>query len=287
MVAAVRVFREEAGIELAGIGLQNEPYFHEPYASAILDARRFVELIKVTGARFEREGIRTPLFMPEEVFSQTASMNRYLTALNADAAAQRYCPIVAVHGYDEQGRGEARPDFPQWAALWKRAQAGAGSKELWMTETYPGFKDWGSALGYAVTLYGSLEFGNIGLWTSWGIEGQLLSQGAPNAAWYACSQFYRWVRPGAVRLGAASADPEVLATAYLNDAAHGGKLACVLINRADAARAVRLKIGAPKSGAKLAVSRTDRVSRRAAAGVPEAGGVVLLPPRSVSTVYEE
>ena len=98
MVALVRVFQEE-GVELAAIGLQNEPAFDEPYASAILDPKRFVELIRVVGRRFEKEGIHMRLFMPEEVFvSQKASWNAYIAALNADPEAEKYCDIVATHG---------------------------------------------------------------------------------------------------------------------------------------------------------------------------------------------
>ncbi len=284
MVAAVHMFREEAGIELAGIGLQNEPAFHEPYPSAILDTEHFVELIKATGRRFEREGIRVPLFMPEQVFSQTRSMDQYIDALNADPAAERHCDIVATHGYDARGVGEARPDFSAWTAMWNRAQRGSVPKEMWMTETYPGFRGWGSAFNYALYLYGSLEYGNIGLWTSWGIEGQLLSRGKPNASLYTCSQYYRYIRPGARRVTSQSSDGQVLVTSYVNDARHGGGLVCVLINNGDSATAVRLSVrGGPDHG-RLAVSTTDRVRRHQQRDTVARDEAILLPPKSVTSV---
>ena len=286
MVAAVRMFEEEAGITLTAVGVQNEPAFHEPYPSAILDARRFVELIKVVGKRFEREGIKARLFMPEQVFSQVTSMRAYIDALNGDREAENYCDIVATHGYDPTGTKGASPEFPAWTRMWERAQRGTVPKEMWMTETYPGFRGWQSAFAYGLYLYGSLEYGNIGLWTSWSIEGQLINQGRPNAAFYVCSQFYRHIRPGAVRVASASTDGTVLATSYVNDERHGGKLVSILINNADRARAVRVDVRGRAAAAGWAVSRTDQVSRQADAGTAGRGELVLLPARSVTTISE-
>ena len=287
MVAAIHMFREEAGIELAGIGLQNEPAFHEPYPSAILDPEHFVELIKVAGRRFEREGIEMPLFMPEQVFSQTASMNQYIDALNADPAAEKHCDIIGTHGYDAKGVGEARPDFSAWKAMWNRAQRGSVPKEMWMTETFPVFRGWESAFRYALYLYGSLEYGNIGLWTSWSIESQLLTRGKPNASLYTCSQYYRYIRPGARRVTSASSDGQVLATSYVNDAEHGGGLVTVLINNGDTAKAVRLSARGGPRHRRLAVTSTDPVRRHEERGTVNADALILLPPESVTSLVGE
>ncbi len=287
MVAVYRMFQEEAGIDLAAIGLQNEPAFHEPYASAILDPGRFVELIKVVGRRFEREGIPARLYMPEQVFTQTPSMNAYIDALNADPDDERYCDIVATHGYDAEGVAEARPAFDAWTAMWERAQQGSKPKEMWMTETYPAYRGWESAFRYGLYLYGSLEYGRIGLWTSWSIEGQLVHRGRPNSAFYVCSQFWRYIRPGARRIASGSSDPQVLATSYVNDAEHGGGLVTVLINNADKARAVRLSVAGRPVGDEVRMLRTDRVRRRADGGTVAADGLVLLPARSVTTVLAD
>ncbi|MFO7955880.1 MAG: glycoside hydrolase family 30 beta sandwich domain-containing protein [Candidatus Brocadiia bacterium] len=287
MVAAVRMFQEEAGIDLTAIGLQNEPAFHEPYASAILDPQRFVELIKVVGRRFEEEGIDTRLFMPEQVFTQYRSMHQYIDALNADPEAQRYCDIIAVHGYDPTGvRGEA-PKFPEWEAMYERAQRGGVPKEMWMTETGMNGSSWGSAMGIGRILYGSLEYGNMGLWTSWSIEGQLVRRSRPNPGFYAASQFYRHIRPGAVRVASTSSSEDVLVTSYVKDADHGGGVATVLINESESARAVRLSVSGRPAPRTLDVSRSDRVRRHDEAGRQPADDLILLPPRSITTVVGE
>ncbi|MFO8007260.1 MAG: hypothetical protein R6V05_05935 [Candidatus Brocadiia bacterium] len=287
MVAVYRMFQEEAGIELAAIGLQNEPAFHEPYASAILDPGHFVELIKVVGRRFKQEGIPARLYMPEQVFTQTGSMHRYIDALNADPEAEKYCDIVATHGYDAKGVGEARPTFDAWTAMWERAQEGSVPKEMWMTETYPAYEGWESAFRYGLYLYGSLEHGHIGLWTSWGIEGQLINRGRPNPAFYVCSQFWRYIRPGARRVTSTSSDPQVLATSYVNDGQHGGGVVTVLINNADEARAVRREVAGRPVGREVRLLTTDRVRRRADGGTVAADGLMPLPAKSVTTVLAE
>src|SRR4028118_2081512 len=106
MVAVVKAFQQRAGIDLLGIGLQNEPTFHEPYPSAILDYQKFALLIKVVGKRFEKEGIKTRLYMAEQVSgSQDGAWNffrdnhAYLKAVKDDPEADKYCDIFAIHGY--------------------------------------------------------------------------------------------------------------------------------------------------------------------------------------------
>jgi hypothetical protein len=79
----------------------------------------------------------------------------------------------------------------------------------------------------------------------------------------------------------------VLATSYVNDAAHGGALVSVLINTADSARAVRLAVGGRPAPAHISLTRTDRVNRHADVGAPPSGGLILLPPKSVTTVVGE
>jgi O-glycosyl hydrolase len=286
MVAVVRMFGEE-GVGLAAIGLQNEPAFDEPYPSAILDPHRFVELIKIVGRRFQKDGIHTRLFMPEQVFSQKDSMDAYIAALNADPEAEKYCDIVATHGYDESGTRGQSMGFPAWQDMWKRAQSGAVPKDLWMTETGFGYRDWASALNTGVTVYGGLEAGNMGLSTTWSIEGQLVDRGKPNPTFYVCSQFFRHIRPGARRVSSECTAPGVLATSYVNDAAHGGALVSVLINTADSAQAVKLAVNGRPAPARLSLTRTDRVNRHADVSAPPSGGLILLPPKSVTTVVGE
>lgn len=285
MVAIYRLFQEEAGIDLYAIGLQNEPTFHEPYASAILDPTRFRELIKVAGRRFEAEGIPVRLLMPEQVFSQTSSMNAYIDALNGDPEAERYCNIIATHGYAADGVGGANPSFAAWTAMFNRSQQGSVAKELWMTETFPEYSGWGSALNYAMYLYGALEYGQINLWTSWAYENQMRQSGRPTMSLFTTSQFFRYIRPGAVRIRTVSpVASNVFATSFLNNVANGRRLVSVLVNNGNEHRLVRLSALSGELPAAFSVTRTDSKTRHGSFGTMAGNGLLILPPQSVTSL---
>ncbi len=278
MVALARVFREE-GVDLYAIGFQNEPAFCEPYASAILDPSHFVRLIKVAGCHFQAEGVQPRLFMPEEVFTQTASLRAYIAALTADPAAQKLCGAVACHyGY----RPGAISSPAEWEDVWKRCQGGALPEQFWVSETGISYRDWPSAVQAAVALYRALEDGNISLWATLPPNGRLDRPDRQGPALDVWAPFFRHVRPGARRVTSTSSAPDVLATSYVNDDAHGGALVCVLINTADSARAVRLTVSGGPAPARFRLTRTDRVDHDADAGSAAPGDLVLLPPASVT-----
>ena len=230
-MAAILLLKEEAGIEVAAVGPQNEPAFNEPYASAILSPQKFAELIAVIGPRFEAEGIDTLIMMPEQVFSQGFyPMSAYIDAVQAHPVANQYTQVIATHGYAQDGVGAGQPDFSAWSTMWNNASAGTYPKELWMSETFPQDSGFGSALNYAMFLYGALRYGNIGLWTSWSIENQLIRLGQPLDQFHAFKNYSKYIRPGAVRVGMTDGG-DIYATAY-EDAANE-TLTLVIVNLGD------------------------------------------------------
>ena len=278
MVAAVRVLKEEADIDLYAIGMQNEPAFCEPYGSAILDPSHFVDLIKAAGSRFAREGIATKLYMPEQVFSQGSySMQQYIDSVQADSTADSLCGIVATHGYAEDGIQPGQPDYSQWGAMWTNAVAAPHPKELWMTETSPPCDTWTQALSLAGAMHGALTAGNVSFWTLWDIEGTLLKGGLRTPAFDTAHHYYGFIQPGWKRIACAATNQDLLASAY-----HGGDLATVvLINKGTNSLAVKL------DGAVFPSSWRARLSslNRSFESKPNVtNGTVLLPPGSVATL---
>lgn len=279
MIALVRMMEQEAGITLYAIGLQNEPAFNEPYPSAILDPVRFANLVAVVGPRFAAEGITTKLYLPEQVFGQGFySMNQYIDALRANTEANKYCKIIATHGYANDGIGAGQPDYSAWSGLWTYAQRG-NPRELWMTETYPEYSGWNSALSYAGALHGSLTAGNISLWTSWNIEGQLISRGQPTDSFWTFRQFSRFVRPGAVRIAATTAQEDILASAYIHETDQTATV--VLVNKG--IQALVVDVDDPRLPAtwERHVTQQYRYGEQMA---DHMGGKLVLPPSSVTTL---
>ncbi|MFH0759210.1 MAG: T9SS type A sorting domain-containing protein [Bacteroidota bacterium] len=230
MVAVVRMFEQEAGIHIEAIGLQNEPAFDEPYASAILDPFYFASLIEVVGKRFESEGITTRLFMPEQVVGQYNNSNaQYLDALQHNAEANPYCDIYAVHGYGEDGITPGVPSYGDWVVMYDQAQLGEYPKKVWMTETHIGYSGWNSAISTAGAIHGGLWAGNISLWTNWSFGDMQLTRNVPNSTFYASKNYFRYIRPGAVRVGTQSSHADVLATAFEHSG--DGTFTVVLVNK--------------------------------------------------------
>jgi O-glycosyl hydrolase len=232
MAALVKAMKQEAGIDILAIGLQNEPYFNEPYPSAILGGAQFVQLMKIVGDRFKNEGLsQVGFYMPEQVFGigwGDYSCEGYLSTLKSDPAADEYCQYFAVHGYDGTGITSGFPTYNHWASMTALALQGDHPKETWMTETYIGYSDWTSALNLAGAIHGSLWAGKISLWTNWSFDGMQVSKNIPNSAFYVSKNWFKYIRPGAVQVDCKSDNPNLLATAFENP---DGKYALVIINK--------------------------------------------------------
>ena len=233
MVATVKLFQNNAGITLDALGPQNEPAFTEPYASAVLSPRKFAELIPIIGERFKMENISTKIYMPEQVFSQNHySMAEYISALRSSAPADEFTSIIATHGYDTDGVGEKQPTYDGWSTLWRQSQRCQYSKEMWMTETFPQYDNWNSALSLAGAIHGALVHGNVGLWTLWSIEGTLMDKGSPTASFYTSKNYYKYIRPGARRVKATADAADILVSSFVHK--ENRTVTIVLINKSNA-----------------------------------------------------
>lgn len=284
MVAVVRAFKEEADIDLAAIGLQNEPFFNEPYASAILGGEQFAKLIEIVGDRFEKEGINhVGLYMPEQVFGNqwgTYSNEGYLATLRENGKADAYTNYFAVHGYDGSGITADFPTYSNWANLFDLTQQGDYPKELWMTETHIGYEGWMSAMQLAGAIHGSLWAGNITLWTNWAFGDMQLTQNVPNSSFYTSMNYFKYIRPGAVRVETTTDHADVLATAFENE---DGRFTVVLINKGNGV--VSIKLGGNDLPPVYSGFRTSRYENFASIKTDiHTDGRFLLPPSSVTTL---
>lgn len=281
MVAVVRMFSEEAGIDLRAIGLQNEPSFDEPYASAILDPEHFAELIEIVGKRFEAEGISTGFFMAEQVVGQSINSNdMYIEALQSNAGANPYCDIFAVHGYGEDGITPGIPSYDEWIHYYEKAREEPYPKDLWMSETFIGYSDWNSAMSTAGAMHGALWAGNISLWTNWAFEDMQLTRNEPNSTFYTSKHYFKYIRPGAIRVETSTDHPDILATAF--EHAENGTFTVVVINKGKYPVSVELAGSNLPNGFK--VFRSSEFENFIEVD-SLAGEMFVLPAGSVTTLY--
>ena len=280
MVAAVKMFREEANIDLYAIGPQNEPAFNEPYPSAVLSPIKFAELIAVIRARFQNEGLGTKIFMPEQVFSQSHySMTQYINAVKANNATDQYAEIIATHGYAEDGVGEQNPTYQGWTDLWNSSQSCHYPKELWMSETYPEYRNWQSAFSLAGAIHGALVYGNVSLWTLWDIEGTLMDRGKPTASFYTSKNYYKFIRPGARRIDVSETHNDILASAFIDF--KNEILTTVLINKSSAP--LKVTILGDSIPTIYDMYETAEYVNFKYKGRYSAGQLIILTPKSIAT----
>lgn len=287
MAAVVKAFKDRCGIEITAIGLQNEPYFNEPYSSAIISGEELGKLIVIAGKRFEKEGLsNVSFFSPEQVFGNNwgaYSVDGYLNSLRANTEADAYVKYFAVHGYDGSGITSGFPDYSNWTALWEKISTEPNAKEMWMSETHVGYTDWQSAMQTAGAIHGSLWAGNISLWTNWSFETMQLTKNKPNSTFYASKNYFKYIKPGALRVNTNSAHKDLMPTAFVNE---NGQFVMVIINKGGVS--LPTNINGQNLPQSFSVYRTSEVENFVNAGqYKPADAPIIIPASSIVTLVAD
>jgi O-glycosyl hydrolase len=198
--------------------------------------------VKIFGSEnmLEMEGKSNnwPYFYHQGIKNNNASIN------NID--------ILAVHGYSD---GVSATSGSELAKMWVNHAEQFSipmNKPVWMTETsgysdsWNGSSDTPGALNLAMDIYSGLNFGNMQAWIWWqgseasGISNySLMSNNTCGKKYYVSKHFYRFIRPGAVRVKSTSDDPEVFVTSF--EQAEKGTITLVLINNGTEAKSVSVQ----------------------------------------------
>ncbi|WP_028666332.1 PKD domain-containing protein [Runella zeae] len=280
-VAYCRIFKREIGVDIFALSVQNEPRFSQSYQSCVYDGDALRDLIKVVGRRFKKEGLITKLFLPEDVGFLDGVRGMTIPALN-DADARQYVDIVATHGYAFDGIAPSSTDAKTWETMY--GWGAQYNKQHWMTET-SGFKNTlEGANDLAKAMYTAFRFGNVSAWVFWTFstdkvdEYSLMSaSGEKSKRYYVSKQFYKYIRPGAVRVEANSSASDVLTLAFSNN----GVSTVVLINLSNSDKALKIAGGA----AKYRVIKTGTTDDAKESEAIEKDGVFVVPAKGVTTLY--
>ncbi len=233
--AMIHIVKEETGIDLYAISLQNEPQFNQPYASALLPADKMAQLLAVVARRFAVEGIQTRLFMPEAL-PQQKGISEYIRQLDLIPAASQATDIIAIHNYDSDGINVGGAGAREWAEMYEWANT-ARPRQVWMTETSGHPNTWSGATLLFGNIYNALAYGNVSAWLWWTMAETsgnaaygLVVDNQPTARYAISRHFYRAIQPGAARIQV-DAPADLLALAFENP---DGSLALTLYNRGKA-----------------------------------------------------
>ena len=293
----IRLYQSE-GIDLYAFSPQNEPFFVQSFNSCWYKQEWYPEMLIGAIPRVKAAFPNVKVFGSEGMLEMEAADNNwpwfYHKQILDSPQARSNVDILAVHGYSD---GVAPTSGSVLGHLWNNHKTHFGDamgKPQWMTET-SGYQDsWtGSpgAFSLALDIMSGLNNGNMAGWVFWqgsenpgstsGIGDFVLMNGlVKGKKYYASKQFYRYIRPGAVRVGATSTNANVSVSAFQHTAQ--GTNTIVLANTAASAQTVTVGgAGLPQS---FAIFRTSATDNCVDAGIYTTGTSLTLPARSIVTL---
>jgi O-glycosyl hydrolase len=292
----IQLYRNE-GIEPYAISPQNEPFFVQSFNSCWYKQEWYPEMLVGAIPMVKSANPEVKIFGSEGMLEMEAADHNwpwfYHKQILDNAQARANVDILAVHGYSD---GVAPTSGSTLGHLWashKSHFADPMGKRQWMTET-SGYEDgWSAnpgAFSLALDIMSGLNHGNISAWVWWqGSENPgsssigrfaLMNGAVKGKKYYVSKQFYRYIRPGAVRVGAASTNPNVFVSAFRHDSQ--GTQTIVLANTSTSTQSVT--VGGAGLPATFTVYRTSAVDNAADLGPYTAGSSLSLPGRSLVTL---
>lgn len=248
----IQLYKNE-GIDLYALSLQNEPMFRQPYNSCIYTSEWYNDLVKAVVPQIKSGFPGVKVFGSENMLEMEGKEENwpyfYHNAIKNDAAASANIDMLAVHGYSD---GIAPSTGSALAAMWTNHEKNISTplnKQTWMTETSGYTDNWEKAdkpgaINLALDMHAALAYGNISAWVWWqgaeasSSEFSLMTGLNGGKKYYVSKQFYRYIRPGAIRLKCSSTDPDVFTTAFKNSGKNTYTI--VLINAGDKAKSVTM-----------------------------------------------
>ena len=266
----------DRGLEMPYYSIMNEPGY---IAGGIWPGTWIRDVIKILGPRLTAEGLKTKLVVPDD-WDANQALGR-LQVILADPAARQYVGAVAYHLYNRGGEAQVKQLAEQY------------DLPVWMTEFSTGndWFQWATIMQQEIADYGASAvdymWGYFGDWD----ESQLIRIRTNNGAYagfdfnrqyYVMGQYSKFVRPGAVRIGATSALSQVKLAAFLS----GSNEIVVATNTSSQPLSVSFELG---SGSCL--SRVDPTRTSATEGLQTLPTISLdqsrftttLPAQSVTT----
>jgi len=236
LVAYVKKVKEQTGVDVWGINIQNEPYFANPFESCVVIPEEYAEILKTVGERFAAEGINTRLFGPEHMGEITWGVNNeYMKEILDDETVKPFLSFYAVHSYVD-GVATDYGSAEGWTALYEKIVK-IHDKELWMTETSDFDKQgYDLAFSMAKSLYLGLKFGHISGWVYWAMADYVIKNNKLTPLGRAFQQYYRFLLPGTVMIKTTAADNDLLVVAgKKND-----NWVIIIINNSDQDKTIQL-----------------------------------------------
>lgn len=245
---------KEAGIDLYALSLQNELMFKQSFNSCQYTIAWYNDLLinVVPEIKTDFPGIK--IFGSENMLEMEGKDENwkwfYHSGIKGNSNASKNLDFLAVHGYSD---GVAASSGSALAKMWTNHYEQFSkpmNKQTWMTETSGYVEMWEKtndkpgALNLAMDIHSALFYGNVSAWVWWqGSQSKIdefsLMSGTITGKKYAVSKhFYRYIRPGSVRVKSSVDDEAFFVTAFENRANETNTI--VIINSGTADKAISL-----------------------------------------------
>lgn len=264
------------GLEMPYYSIINEPGF---IRSGIWPGTWMRDVIKILGPRLAAEGFKTKLIVPDDLDAMQA-LGR-LQVILADPAARQYVGAVAYHLYNRGGEAQVKQLAEQYGL------------PIWMTEFSTGddWFQWATIMQQEIADYGASAvdymWGYFGDWDKSQLVRIRTNNGTYagfdfNRQYYVMGQYSKFVRPGAIRVGATSAEPDVKVAAFLS----GSNEIVVATNTGSQQLNVSFELGSGSCVSQVGPTRTsDTEGLQTLPTIPlnQSRFSATLPARSVTT----
>ncbi len=278
-MAIIRRWRQN-GVELSYYSIANEP---AGIGGPAGNAEYLRHVVTLLGRALKAEGFATRIVVPDDV-NPTEAEGRARVIL-ADPEARQYVGALPFHLY-----GEPLTTIAPLKGL--SEQYGI---PLWMSEYYThSAMEWAQLVHSLLVDYNVSAVDYISGYLGYDDGAELISidHDANRYLGYTIhGQFYffgnytKYIRPGAVRIAAASSSEQIQASAFIL----GGRMTIVAINRGDAPLTVRVDVSSiPDKGAFSAVRSSDGEHLMSLPAPLLTGGrfIATLPPVSITTFFQ-
>lgn len=251
-------WRDHWELPLYGVSIQNEPMFDEPYGSCVYDKVQYGRVLAKVCAELIAAGLTDiKVFGPEHMTSDSPNSKAMLEAAIAYPEVKQMLWASAGHGYVDGVQADQNPLSADrfWTDI-----ALSNEVRYWMTETSGEAKTWedysaaypGALNGMAGKIHQSLTGGNASLYAYWQITDPIkdvftddvytmMNLKVPHKKYYAAKHYYKFIRPGAVRVNTSPVSiNKVDTSAFLHE--EDDKLTIVILNRDTVERALELNV---------------------------------------------
>jgi glucuronoarabinoxylan endo-1,4-beta-xylanase len=281
-------YHQQQRTPLYAVSVGNEVMFTQEFESCVWNAEDYATIVRLVGKRLDAAGLNdVKIFGPETMTTHNWSIANplYIERLMSEPSVAEHFDVFATHGYTDGVEADTRADSAhEFARLIEKYD-----RPFWITEGGTGGHEWPAALNeIGAMLHGSLVGGNASAFVPWQISerepsthglmvGERFSKKSNVAR-----QYFRFVRPGDVRVTANCPDRRLRVSAFLAPAKD--RLSLVLANSARDSISVRLALGDFSVGS-IQATRTSRDEDFAAIDPPRgAADAIELPAESITTL---